>query len=69
MELVWNNLSPNRTVYRPLEWEVILRNGISKVIPAPEIRHKLNYGVKEVSNDWQALFSPFCFEQVAENYS
>jgi hypothetical protein len=66
MELVWNNPSPNRTVYRPPVWEVIRRNGTSKVIPTHEIQaiavRKLNHRVKEACNDSQALFSPyFCF--------
>jgi hypothetical protein len=66
MELVWNNPSPNRTVYRPPGWEVIRRNGTRKVIPAHEIRtiavRKLNHRVKEVCNDSQAFLSPyFCF--------
>ena len=66
MELVWNNRSPNRTVYRPAVWEVIRRNGTSRVIPVHEIQsiadRKLDHGVKEVFNDSQALLAPyFCF--------
>jgi hypothetical protein len=66
MELIWNNPSPNQTVYRPAVWEVIRRNGTSRVIPAHEIQaiaeRKRNHGVKEVSSDLQTLFSPYvCF--------
>jgi hypothetical protein len=66
MELVWNNPSPNRTVYRPSVWEVIRRNGTSRVIPAHEIQaiadRKLDHRAKEVFNDLQTLFSLYsCF--------
>jgi hypothetical protein len=66
MKIVWNNPSPNRTVDRPLVWEVFRRNGTSRSIPAHEIRpiasHKLDHGVKEDFNDLQILFSSgFCF--------
>ena len=51
MELVWNNPSPNRTVYRPPVWEVIHRDGSSRAILAHEIQaincHKLEDGMKE----------------------
>jgi hypothetical protein len=66
VELVWNNPSPNRTVYRSPVWEVIRTNGTRRVIPAHEIQamadSKPDYGVKEVSSDLQTLSSPyFCF--------
>jgi hypothetical protein len=63
MELLWNNPSPNRTVYRPSVWEVLDRNGTSRVISAHEIQsiaeHKLPRAAKEAFNDLQTLF--FCF--------
>ncbi len=63
MELVWNNPSPNRTVYRPSAWEVIRKNGTRKVVRADEIQtiadQKADHGAKQVSNDLQPLFSPY----------
>ena len=66
MELIWNNPSPNRTADRPLEWEVISRNGTSTVIRADEIQavrdRKVNRAVKEAVNDVQTVLSAyFCF--------
>jgi hypothetical protein len=51
MELVWNNPSPNRKVYRPSVWEVMHKEGSSRVIPVHEIQaitsRILERGVKE----------------------
>jgi hypothetical protein len=66
MELVWNNRSPNRTVYRPSVWEVIGTNGTTRVISAHEIQaiaaRRLDHGMKEAFNDSQAWPAPYsCF--------
>ena len=66
MELVWNNPNPKRTIYRPPVWELIRRNGTSRLILARQIQaianRKLDPGVKEVCNDSQtALATYFCF--------
>lgn len=58
MELLWNNRSPNHTVYRPSVWEVIGTNGTTRVISAHEIQaiaaRRLDHGMKEAFNDSQA---------------
>lgn len=66
MELVWNNPSPNRTIYRAPVWEIIRRNGTGRIISAHEIQaiadRKLDYRAKEVFNDSQVSFlAYFCF--------
>ena len=66
MKIVWSNPSPNRTVDRPLVWEVSRRNGTSWSIPAHEIQpiagHKPDHGAKEDFDDLRTLFSSgFCF--------
>ena len=66
MELAWNNPSPNRTVNRPSAWQVIRRDGTSRVIATHEMQatagHNLEHGVKEVFNDFQIWVSPhLCF--------
>ena len=38
MELVWDNPNPNRTVERPSVWEVVRRNGSSKIVSVGEIQ-------------------------------
>lgn len=66
MELVWNNPSPNRTVYRPPVWEVIGRDGTSRVISDHEVQaiaaRRLDHGAKDVLNELQTGFSlSYCF--------
>ena len=58
MELVWNNPSPNRTAYRPPVWEVIGRNGVTRLISEDELQaiaeRKLIHKAKDVLNELQA---------------
>lgn len=65
MELVWNNPSPNRTVYRPAVWEVIHKDGSSRVIPVDEIQaitcRKLEHGVKDAGAVVATGLGIFCF--------
>lgn len=66
MELVWNNRSPNRTLYRPSVWEVIGTNGTARVISAHEIQagaaRRPDHGADEPFNDSPALPAPYiCF--------
>jgi len=66
MELVWNNPSPNRTVYRPPVWEVINRDGTRRVISGHEVqaivKSKVDHGAKDVLNQLKARVPFFnCF--------
>ena len=65
MELVWNNPNPNRTIYRPPVWELIRRNGTSRLILAHQIQAVADRtpdpGVKEVFNDSQTVLAPYFY--------
>jgi hypothetical protein len=66
MKIVWNNPRPNRTLDRPLVWEVSRRNGTSRTMPAHQIQpaagQRLDHRVKEDFDDLETLFSSgFCF--------
>lgn len=66
MELVWNNPSPNRTAHRPLVWELLRRNGTSRVISDNEVQamadRKLVHGANEALTEVQTAFAAyFCF--------
>jgi hypothetical protein len=66
VELVWNNPNPNRIAYRPSAWEVIGRDGTTKVVAADEIHAiadpKLAHGEKNVRDDVKTSFAAyFCF--------
>lgn len=58
MELVWNNPNPNRTIYRPPMWEVIGRNGATRVISDDELqaiaKRKPSRSAKDVLNQLQS---------------
>lgn len=66
MELVWSNSNPNRTIYPPAVWEVILQESDQQGILAHQIQaiadRKLDYTVNEVLNNSQSLLVPcICF--------
>ncbi len=66
MELVWNNPNPSRTAYRPPMWELIGRDGTTKLVTADEIQvvadRKLGRDVKDVVDRVATPFSAyFCF--------
>lgn len=64
MDLVWNNPRPNRTVDRPLGWEIVRRNGTRRVLPDPGIQaisDCKDHGVKDAGAPVATGVLGFCF--------